>query len=138
MKGASFYQSNFTRSKKPEARLACGKFNPLSFPARRSLQSQNTNRQPPKSGKAAVAWAESFCTTPARCYVVAGESGNKLLGPVLFAFAIQDETREINLLLGRDYDKPLASKQAGTLNLIDTPEGLEFAVDALPDTSYVR
>ena len=39
--------------------------------------------------------------------------------------------------MGRDYDKPLASKQAGTLNLIDTPEGLEFAVDELPDTSYV-
>ena len=44
-----FLASSFIPSRKPEARLACGKFNPLSFPARRSLQSQNTNRQPPKS-----------------------------------------------------------------------------------------
>ena len=67
-----------------------------------------------------------------------GRKRKQTVRPGAFRFAIQDETREINLLLGRDYDKPLASKQAGTLNLIDTPEGLEFAVDALPDTSYVR
>ena len=67
-----------------------------------------------------------------------GRKRKQTVRPGAFRFAIQDETREINLLLGRDYDKPLASKQAGTLNLIDTPEGLEFAVDLLPDTSYVR
>ena len=67
-----------------------------------------------------------------------GRKRKQTVRPGAFAFAIEDQTREINLLLGRDYDKPLASKQAGTLNLIDTPEGLEFAVDELPDTSYVR
>ena len=66
-----------------------------------------------------------------------GRKRKQTVRPGAFRFAIQDETREINLLLGRDYDKPLASKQAGTLNLIDTPEGLEFAVDALPDTSLM-
>ena len=67
-----------------------------------------------------------------------GRKRKQTVRPGAFRFAIEDGTREINLLLGRDYDKPLASKQAGTLNLIDTPEGLEFAVDALPDASYVR
>ena len=67
-----------------------------------------------------------------------GRKRKQTVRPGAFAFAIQDETREINLLLGRDYDKPLASKQAGTLQLIDNPEALEFFVDELPDTSYVR
>ena len=67
-----------------------------------------------------------------------GRKRKQTVRPGAFRFAIQDETREINLLLGRDYDKPLASKQAGTLHLIDNPEALEFFVDELPDTSYVR
>ena len=67
-----------------------------------------------------------------------GRRRKQTVRPGAFRFAIQDETREINLLLGRDYDKPLASKQAGTLQLIDNPEALEFFVDELPDTSYVR
>ena len=67
-----------------------------------------------------------------------GRRRKQTVRPGAFRFAIQDETREINLLLGRNYDQPLASHQAGTLQLIDTPEGLEFAVDELPDTSYVR
>ena len=67
-----------------------------------------------------------------------GRKRKQTVRPGAFAFAIQDETREINLLMGRDYDKPLASKQAGTLQLIDNPEALEFFVDALPDASYVR
>ena len=66
-----------------------------------------------------------------------GRRRKQTVRPGAFRFAIQDETREINLLLGRDYDKPLASKQAGTLQLIDNPEALEFFVDELPDTSYV-
>ena len=67
-----------------------------------------------------------------------GRKRKQTVRPGAFAFAIQDETREINLLMGRDYDKPLASKQAGTLQLIDNPEALEFFVDALPDAGYVR
>ena len=66
-----------------------------------------------------------------------GRRRKQTVRPGAFRFAIEDETREINLLLGRDYDKPLASKQAGTLQLIDNPAALEFFVDELPDTSYV-
>ena len=40
--------------------------------------------------------------------------------------------------MGADYDRPLASKLAGTLELDDGPEALAFRVARLPDTSYVR
>ena len=36
--------------------------------------------------------------------------------PGAFAFAVEDETREIHLLAGHSYDRPLASKRAGSLN----------------------
>ena len=58
--------------------------------------------------------------------------------PGAFRFALQDEGREIQLLLGRDYSRPLASRQAGSLELTDGPDALSFKVDRLPDTSYVR
>ena len=55
-----------------------------------------------------------------------------------FRFVLNDDTREIQLLLGRDYDRPLASRRAGSLELTDGPDALSFKVDRLPDTSYVR
>ena len=58
--------------------------------------------------------------------------------PGAFRFALEDETREIQLLMGRDYDRPLGSKLAGSLELDDGPEALAFRVERLPDTSYVR
>ena len=58
--------------------------------------------------------------------------------PGAFKFALEDETREIQLLMGADFDRPLASKLAGTLDLEDGPEALAFRVERLPDTSYVR
>ena len=53
MKGASFFQSNFTLSKKPEALRAFAKYNRLSYRAPPSCPILNTCRQPPKSGSAA-------------------------------------------------------------------------------------
>ena len=58
--------------------------------------------------------------------------------PGAFRFALEDDSREIQLLMGRDYDRPLGSKLAGTLELEDGPEALAFRVARLPDTSYVR
>ena len=46
--------------------------------------------------------------------------------PRAFRFAVDDPTREINLLSGHDFDKPLASKQARTFELIDEDTGLSF------------
>ena len=57
--------------------------------------------------------------------------------PGAFKYAIEDKTREINLVLGSP-DKPLASKMAGSLEITDTPTALKFRVKRLPKTSYAR
>ena len=67
-----------------------------------------------------------------------GKRRKRRVEPGAFGFSLDDHSREISLLLGRDYDRPLASRLAGTLRLEDTREALRFDVDTLPDTSYVR
>ena len=57
--------------------------------------------------------------------------------PGAFRFAIDDETREIQAVLGRTFDQPIGSRLAGTLQIEDTAEALIFRVPTLPDTSYV-
>ena len=69
--------------------------------------------------------------------VRAGGARKQQVVPGAFRFALQDEGREIQLLLGRDYDRPLASRRAGTLELSDGPDALRFRVDRLPETTYV-
>ena len=50
-----------------------------------------------------------------------------------FAFAIADETdRRIDLLVGHSFDKPIASRQAGTLAIVDSADGVTFEAQ-LPD-----
>jgi len=58
--------------------------------------------------------------------------------PGAFRFALEDDTREIQLLAGRSFDNPLASKLAGTLDLDDGADALRFRVERLPDTQAAR
>lgn len=61
--------------------------------------------------------------------------------PGAFDFALSDETREINLLFGHSFDRPLASKRQGTLVFEDTADALTFeaSIDpALEEVSHVR
>ena len=37
-----------------------------------------------------------------------------------FRFAIEDENRKIDLLVGHDFGKPIASRQSGTLSIVDS------------------
>ena len=67
-----------------------------------------------------------------------GRRRKSTIRPGAFRFTIEDESYEINLLLGRDYDQVLASRNAGTLQLADGPDALSFTVDQLPDTTYAR
>lgn len=46
--------------------------------------------------------------------------------PGAFSYTLEDPTREVNLLFGHSFDKPLASRKAGSLELRDTEEFLEF------------
>lgn len=53
-------------------------------------------------------------------------------GARAFSYAVDDPSREINLLVGHDLGKPLASKRAGSLELEDSAEALTFRA-VLPD-----
>ena len=57
--------------------------------------------------------------------------------PGAFDYAIEQPDREITLTLG-DGSRQLASKQAGSLVLKDTPQALKFEVKQLPKTSYAK
>ena len=46
--------------------------------------------------------------------------------PGSMRFAIEDAERDIHLLVGHSFDRPLASKLAGSLVLADTAEGVTF------------
>ena len=65
-----------------------------------------------------------------------GKVRKERIRPGAFSYAINSPDREINLVLG-DNSRPLASKQAGSLILEDTPTSLKFRVKQLPRTSYV-
>lgn len=65
-----------------------------------------------------------------------GKVRKERIKPGAFSYAVKSPDREINLVLG-DNSRPLASKQAGSLILEDTPTALKFRVKNLPRTSYV-
>ena len=52
--------------------------------------------------------------------------------PRAFSFAIEDETRQLDVLVGHDFGKPLASRKAGTLDIADGPDAVTFEA-RLPD-----
>lgn len=56
-----------------------------------------------------------------------------------FAYRVNDAKKEIHLLVGHSYDRPLASKLTGSLKLRDTARALEFEANIAPEiaaTSY--
>lgn len=61
-----------------------------------------------------------------------GRTRKESFAPKSLSYAVDDMEREINLLLGHDFDSPLASRKAGSLVVEDTPERLMFRAE-LPD-----
>ena len=58
-----------------------------------------------------------------------------------FEFRVEQPDTEIHLLVGHDFDKPLASKLSDTLKLTDTAEALSFEARILPavlETQHAR
>src|SRR5690625_2182334 len=58
-----------------------------------------------------------------------------------FSYAVEDTERDIHLLFGHSFDRPLASRKAGSLKLRDTAEALEFEAvlgTEIQETSWVR
>lgn len=46
--------------------------------------------------------------------------------PGAFDFTLKDPDRDVNLLVGHSFDRPLASKRSGTMEFNDTEDFLEF------------
>lgn len=67
-----------------------------------------------------------------RAVIHSGGNGRKprkeQFAPKAFDYAINDPARDIHVLVGHSFDKPLASKTAGTLLFNDTLEALLFEV----------
>ena len=63
-----------------------------------------------------------------------GRVRKERFAPRAFNYAVEDETREINLLSGHTFDRPLASKQSGSLRLRDSDDSLDFAATLPPES----
>jgi HK97 family phage prohead protease len=58
-----------------------------------------------------------------------------------FSYALEDAEREIHVLIGHSFDRPLASRKAKTLTLRDTKEALAFEAILTPEileTSWAK
>ena len=62
-----------------------------------------------------------------------GRVRKESFGPRAFRFAVRDADREIDLLAGHSFDRPLASKRGGSLLLDDSDEALEFSAELPPE-----
>jgi Escherichia/Staphylococcus phage prohead protease len=70
-----------------------------------------------------------------------GRPKKEIIAPNAFGFRVNDPKAEIHFLAGHSFDRPLASRGAGTLSLTDTAEALTFEATISPemqDVSYVR
>ncbi|TCP39802.1 HK97 family phage prohead protease [Rhodovulum marinum] len=70
-----------------------------------------------------------------------GRPRKERIGPRAFRYRVEREDEDIHLLVGHSYDRPLASRGAGTLRLHDSDESLAFEAFLSADmqeVSYVR
>lgn len=70
-----------------------------------------------------------------------GRPQKEIIASRAFSYRVEDPDEDIHLLLGHDYDHPLASKGTGTLSLRDTAEALVFEAvisRTISETSYGR
>ncbi len=70
-----------------------------------------------------------------------GRPRKESIAPRAFAYRVDDPKEDIHLLVGHSYDRPLASRGAGSLALKDTAAALTFEAVISPEmaeVSYVR
>lgn len=96
-----------------------------------------------REGGGAIRLAGAFPYGRAAELVPPGREGRgrrEVFAPRAFAARI-DAGEEVHLLAGHDYDRPLASRGAGTLTLRDAEAALEFEARIAPELAaagYVR
>lgn len=70
-----------------------------------------------------------------------GRPRKEAFAPRAFAYRVERPEEDIHLLIGHSYDRPLASRGAGTLDLTDSDDALTFAATITPEmqeVSYVK
>jgi HK97 family phage prohead protease len=68
-----------------------------------------------------------------------GRPQKEEFAPRAFAYRVNAPDKEIHLLVGHDFNRPLASKLTNTMKLLDSDEALTFEADITPEiaaTSY--
>ena len=55
-----------------------------------------------------------------------GSVRKERIGSHAFRYAIEDSTRRIDLLVGHDWNRPIANRQSGTLEIADSAEAVTF------------
>ena len=61
-----------------------------------------------------------------------GRVRKESFSPHAFRFAIDDTTRRIDLLVGHDFNRPIASRQSGTLAIANSAEAVTFEATLPP------
>lgn len=70
-----------------------------------------------------------------------GRPRKEVIAPRAFAYRVERPEEDIHFLVGHSYDRPLASRGAGTLNLTDGDDALTFEATITPEmqeVGYVR
>ena len=70
-----------------------------------------------------------------------GRPRKEVIASRAFAYRVDDPKEDIHLLIGHSYDRPLASRGAGTLDLKDTADALLFdavITDEMREVSWVK
>ena len=70
-----------------------------------------------------------------------GRPKKEVIAPRAFAYRVDRSEDDIHLLVGHSFDKPLASRGAGTLDIVDSEEALTFTAmitEEMQQVSYVR
>lgn len=70
-----------------------------------------------------------------------GRPRKEVIAPRAFAYRVEDPKEDIHLLVGHDFNMPLASKSTGTLSFRDTAAALIFEAiisPAVADTAHGR
>ncbi len=62
-----------------------------------------------------------------------GRPRKEVIEPRAFAYRVEKSDEDIHLLVGHSYDRPLASRGAGTLDLRDTDDALTFEAVIVPE-----
>lgn len=70
-----------------------------------------------------------------------GRPKKEVIAPRAFAYRVDRPEEDIHFLVGHSFDKPLASRGAGTLDLVDSDDALTFTAtitEEMQEVSYVR